>query len=1230
MAELHSNPVPFEIIEDAEIVDREGIELTAFSFDDPYKPLSVIPRRDDLKILDEIEGSGGGSFQVFRDDPKLQEIPNILSYQNIYKYSLDGKVIGAFLGTRKKTEFVSRNEQAAETIVVSGEGLRGWFRNAVVEPYRGIKSDSSDTRFFSFASERGSWYKPVDWIVPALIQQHSLDANLGPFNTAPAEWPDAPDAYWIWGEPNSGVDPAPEGMNYFRHEFEVTGVTGQADYAVFVAAKDHFQVFIDGQQIIEAEEDDAYAKTWRADFKLGNGSHVLAVRVLTQGLGAAGMIAALFKSGDATSEIPATLLSVTNDVDWVVNPYPDPAPGWSPGEVMLTLLSEADARGVRFPDWLIPTFTAETDSDGVPWPRSLDWAFQIGTEYYDVVEKLEELSCDLWINPETYELNMWIERGTIRNVQTDVIEPVKFEIAKNITKADSDGESEIKNTLLLSTDDGWETISDGVSNSVSKYGRIEGYVATGSSKSVASDLAQRIFALRAQPTESATYDIIDVDGARPHFDFFVGDWVLAPDPDQEYELTTRRVMSISVTEDRESGVPQFACEFDTIREDLEKRFDRWLRTTSDGTLGGTLANVSSSGGGSGTPGNQTIQRGPVGQEGPRGLPGFYYKGPWDALEEYYAADVVYFDSKFWIASKTTTTMPNSVTDDWEELNVSPQAAPMAAIALTRTTTFSLPTALTAIPWTQEIFKAVLQHDTDSSKIVITDSGPYHFHAKLRTTITSSGTRDFFLYVNGILNSTAKTVRSSESATIGIAEFPGRPLTLAVGDEIEIRTSGSAASTLEVADGVTWVSLSSVKGTTGPRGPIGLTGPSGTITSATAVKLGAGSNPTVTLGGTPSARTMEFGLPEGEVGPVGPSGTITDATAIALSPGDSPSVTLGGTPSARTMEFGIPTGAQGVQGPPGDPLRFRGPWDSGTVYEQSDAVEHNGSVWVTAITSVNKEPGVDPDWVEIASKGGSGGGGGFAASNYVLTTPVLSDQDMLEGLYVMSAAEVHQALAVASDRAVRIQFYATEAQRAADISRLPGMDPHGNHGVLLDLVLPAGQLTQILSPAAVLFAAVGYGPVPFRITNLSGSASTVTVTVTAKGLPGTAHGGTDAATYVKTTASMANGANEQSLYTLSSAEVHYALSITADKASRVRFYATAAARSADVARPKGTDPTGNHGVLLDVSFVPGELTKILTPSALLMALGTFGAVPVTITNESGSAAAVTVELTAKGV
>jgi len=55
---------------------------------------------------------------------------------------------------------------------------------------------------------------------------------------------------------------------------------------------------------------------------------------------------------------------------------------------------------------------------------------------------------------------------------------------------------------------------------------------------------------------------------------------------------------------------------------------------------------------------------------------------------------------------------------------------------------------------------------------------------------------------------------------------------------------------------------------GVRGP---QGPSGTITSASATSLAYGSTPTVTLGGTPEARTMQFNIPQGQQGPPGPSG-----------------------------------------------------------------------------------------------------------------------------------------------------------------------------------------------------------------------------------------------------------------------------------------------------------------------------------------------------------------------
>lgn len=60
------------------------------------------------------------------------------------------------------------------------------------------------------------------------------------------------------------------------------------------------------------------------------------------------------------------------------------------------------------------------------------------------------------------------------------------------------------------------------------------------------------------------------------------------------------------------------------------------------------------------------------------------------------------------------------------------------------------------------------------------------------------------------------------------------------------------------------------------------------------------------------------------------------------------------------------------------------------------------------------------------------------------------------------------------------------------------------------------------------------------------------------------------------------------------------------------------RSADLSRPVGTDPTGNHGVLLDLELTPGKLEYVITPSVALFAPAGFGAIPATITNKSGAA------------
>jgi microcystin-dependent protein len=114
------------------------------------------------------------------------------------------------------------------------------------------------------------------------------------------------------------------------------------------------------------------------------------------------------------------------------------------------------------------------------------------------------------------------------------------------------------------------------------------------------------------------------------------------------------------------------------------------------------------------------------------------------------------------------------------------------------------------------------------------------------------------------------------------------------------------------------------------------GPQGTaaaITGVSVVGLAAGAAPTVDAGGTPMARTFQFGIPKGDQGIQGiqgPSGTITSATATGLAAGAAPTIGLGGTPQARTLTFGIPkgdTGADGVAGSLATPAGTIALWGS---------------------------------------------------------------------------------------------------------------------------------------------------------------------------------------------------------------------------------------------------------------------------------------------------------------
>lgn len=138
-----------------------------------------------------------------------------------------------------------------------------------------------------------------------------------------------------------------------------------------------------------------------------------------------------------------------------------------------------------------------------------------------------------------------------------------------------------------------------------------------------------------------------------------------------------------------------------------------------------------------------------------------------------------------------------------------------------------------------------------------------------------------------------------------------------------------------------------------------------------------------------------------------------------------------------------------------------------------------------------------DVMEIIRIHGVGGGVGnaFTRDTAIITTISLADAARESSTATFGTAAAFRVLSVSTDIACRVRLYTTTTARDADITRVPGTDPTGNHGVMLDVVTTAGLLALDLSPAADCYLPGTAGTVPYTIDNLSGSEDTVTATLT---------------------------------------------------------------------------------------------------------------------------------------
>ena len=154
-----------------------------------------------------------------------------------------------------------------------------------------------------------------------------------------------------------------------------------------------------------------------------------------------------------------------------------------------------------------------------------------------------------------------------------------------------------------------------------------------------------------------------------------------------------------------------------------------------------------------------------------------------------------------------------------------------------------------------------------------------------------------------------------------------------------------------------------------------------------------------------------------------------------------------------------------------------------------------------------------------------------------------------------------------------------------------------------------------------------GDVTGNITSSGSSEFSGTVDFTGASVSGLPSGGSglqSRSTVTGTTSSLADAAEAD--LDITGFKAYTLLTITTDRAARVRLYVNNATRTADAARAEGVDPTSDAGLIAEV-ITTGADTVIISPGAYGFNLESSPTttIPCRVTNKSGSASTVKVDL-----
>lgn len=601
LAVLVGQPGPFEPRVTVSIFGPAGINK-----------LADIENAKGMTWLDELNGPGFGSFQLALDDADVADciagrmVRFYLDMVPVFTFQIEG---------RPRMIQVDPGEESEYRIEVSGRGWASIVDDAITFPSRDLLTNEPDLddpfkqewRSFNFASI--DYPNGQNW--PLSIRQYEYSQlqtyRFQRVETSDGVWENLP-APVGFPFPNSEIYSALATIDEKSHWITPPVASNAPGWFFFAGIYEHpsdepvtfamtadnlFTFWINGVPVLGETDDHFMWQGWKeVTIPLPADSYRLCCAVQnvpgTVGAGETNhggwLMGSFIRGSDGNPKAGA----ITTNGLWKSEYSAEVWPGWTPGQIMIQLITEAQARGAVLSGALNFDFSHFADSNGNPWQALQggiissyipNFSVKVGSTMLDALGQLvEEGWVDWYMTGGGSILKMW--SAEVGGVNSGVV----FSEGVNITSLERETAKPFANFLLVSWERGYVEVFDAAD--IATNGKHEDILDSGATSEEEAtrigevDLAQRLV---AASNEAVMLGIEAIDGpSTPYFGYSINDFVTAPDASGAGVL--QRVLSISGTVD-DMGDPEFTLELNRRWPVRERQQADLLRSIGGKTLG---------------------------------------------------------------------------------------------------------------------------------------------------------------------------------------------------------------------------------------------------------------------------------------------------------------------------------------------------------------------------------------------------------------------------------------------------------------------------------------------------------------------------------------------------------------------------------------------------------------------------------------------------------------------